>query len=89
MVNLGSSLLILGLLVPVFTRLKTERNHKKELANATIKSNSVEDTKNVTKNVTIYPNHGNNPVTDDFKQISRIAERSETFQSFKQRVESK
>ena len=31
MVNLGSSLLILGLLVPVFTRLKTERNHKKEL----------------------------------------------------------
>ena len=89
MVNLGSSLLILGLLVPVFTRLKTEKNHKKELANATIQSNSVEDTKNVTKNVTIYPNHGNNPVTDDFKQISKIAERSETFQSFKQRVESK
>jgi hypothetical protein len=31
MVNLGSSLLVLGLLVPVFTRLKTEKNHKKEL----------------------------------------------------------
>lgn len=30
-VNLGSSLLILGLLVPVFTRLKTQKNHKKEL----------------------------------------------------------
>ena len=30
-VNLGSSLLILGLFVPVYTRLKTQRKHKKEL----------------------------------------------------------
>ena len=31
MVNLGSSLLVLGLLVPVFTRLRTRRNHHNEL----------------------------------------------------------
>lgn len=32
MANLGSSLLILGLIVPVFTRMKTKKNHEKDLA---------------------------------------------------------
>ena len=34
MANLGSSLLILGLIVPIYTRMKTARNHKKDLERA-------------------------------------------------------
>lgn len=87
MVNLGSSLLILGLLVPVFTRLKTEKNHKKELQ--MLNSKISNDNRNVKENVTITPNYGNNKFNNDFKVIGSVADSSETFNLFKQRVESK
>ena len=99
MVNLGSSLLILGLLVPVFTRLKTEKNHKKDLiaqgAGVGFSGASVENVKNtpnVTQNVTISQNHGNNSSSGTLDKVKTDAEKNKTFQSFqsfKQVVERK
>ena len=83
MVNLGSSLLILGLLVPVFTRLKTEKKKKKEL----MAKMSVENTPNVKENVTIQNKNSNFSFSGDFKNMRTGADNSETFQLFKQRVE--
>lgn len=91
MVNLGSSLLILGLLVPVFTRLKTERNHKKELLAGAGVNNKIATTPEGTKskeNVTINNQHGNFQGLEIFKNMRKDADKSETFQLFKQRVES-
>ena len=68
-VNLGSSLLILGLLVPVFTRLKTERNHKKELLAQ----------QNNLNNVTINSKKENSGTFNNMKIVAN----NETFQSFK------
>ena len=92
MVNLGSSLLILGLLVPVFTRLKTEKNHKKDLlaqstgvngANGVNgASENVLSTPNVTQNVTISPKHGNNNSLATFGNMKVNAEKDNSFQSF-------
>ena len=73
MVNLGSSLLILGLLVPVFTRLKTEKNHKKEL---------LEQDEKI-KNVTISQKNGNFHDSEVFKNLRTDLSKSPTFQSFK------
>ena len=89
MVNLGSSLLILGLLVPVFTRLKTERNHKKELlAGMELKNNDVKNADNSKENVTFYQQSGNFEGLQTFKNMRKDADKFSTFQSFKNRVES-
>jgi len=72
MVNLGSSLLILGLLVPVFTRLKTEKNHKKELA--------MQAEKQKQQNVTISQYHGN---SESLGVFDMMKSKPQTFQSFK------
>lgn len=73
MVNLGSSLLILGLLVPVFTRLKTEKNHKKELLAQNEKQ----------QNVTKFENNSNFCNSDVFKTLRTDLEKCPTFQSFR------
>ncbi len=82
MVNLGSSLLILGLLVPVFTRLKTEKKHKEELLAQAEKSN-------VNDNVTISAKHGNSDFSEAFNNTKSVADKNNTFQTFKQIVERK
>lgn len=85
MVNLGSSLLILGLLVPVFTRLKTEKNHKKDLLAQSLNGangENVKNTPNVTQNVTISPKHGNNNSSAVFDNMKVNAEKDNSFQSF-------
>jgi hypothetical protein len=76
MANLGSSLLILGLLVPVFTRLKTEKNHKKDLE----KQNSMEQTnvglmenEKLCKQTLQNPQkHGNSSVFQSFKKTVEV-----------------
>ena len=89
MVNLGSSLLILGLIVPVFTRLKTERNHKKELLAGMTSDNKTDKTAgNSKENVTIYQQHGNFKGLETFKNMRKDADKFSTFQSFKNCVES-
>ena len=70
-VNLGSSLLILGLLVPVFTRLKTQKNHKKDLlAQQNVNNNGT---------TTTPQNH----VDDRIKNISTNMQSNSTFTAFK------
>lgn len=71
MVNLGSSLVILGLLVPVFTRLKTKKNHQKDL-----------EQQKINQNIALKPevNSGKAP------QIIKIHNNSSTFTKFKQKV---
>ena len=89
MVNLGSALLILGLLVPVFTRLKTEKKHKAELEAQGINGTNGQ---NVNKNVTKSDNNGNYISSGTLKDMCEVADRNKTFQSlntFKQIVESK
>ena len=76
MVNLGSSLLVLGLLVPVFTRLKTEKKHKKELLAQKENMKSKE-------NVTFSEKNGNSDHSDVFKNIRTGVEKNSTFQSFR------
>lgn len=76
MANLGSSLLILGLIVPIYTRMKTAKNHKKELElaqnqqnnNVTFTSNKINTQQNLTK--------------------TQFTSNSKVFQSFKEHVES-
>lgn len=72
MVNLGSSLLILGLLVPVFTRLKTEKNHKKELL-----------AQQEQRNVTISQHDSNKISSEVFKTLRTDADKNQTFQKFR------
>ena len=79
MVNLGSSLLVLGLLVPVFTRLKTEKNHKKELL-AQNRGNCAAKSKD---NVTISEENGNFDSLGVFKHLRTGVEKNATFQSFR------
>lgn len=70
-VNLGSSLLILGLLVPVFTRLKTQKNHKKDLlAQQNVNNNGT---------TTTSQNH----VDDRIRNISTNMQSNSTFTAFK------
>ena len=73
MANLGTSLLILGLIVPVFTRLKTEKNHKKDL---------LEQNKRI-QNVTNSENNSNFHDFEVFKYLRTDSEKNPTFQSFK------
>lgn len=76
MANLGSSLLILGLIVPIYTRMKTAKNHKKELelANSqqtnspSFTSNKISTQQNLTK--------------------TQFTSNSKVFQTFKEHVES-
>lgn len=70
--NIGSSLLILGLIVPIFTRMKTKKNHQKELM---LQDNK--DKINFTQNVNVHD-----------KMISSIDVRdfNSTFTAFKQQV---
>ena len=82
MVNLGSSLLILGLLVPVFTRLKTEKKHKQELM-------AQAENANVNQNVTISLKHGNSEPLGALNKTKVVADNNNTFQTFKQIVERK
>ena len=74
--NLGSSLVILGLLVPVYTRMKTAKNHKKELELANSQQNNalsftskqIDTKQNLTK--------------------TQFTSNSKVFQAFKEHVES-
>lgn len=76
MANLGSSLLILGAIVPFYTRMKTSKNHKKELelANSqqnntlSFTSNKIDTQQNLTK--------------------THFTSNSKVFQTFKEHVES-
>jgi hypothetical protein len=70
MANLGSSLVILGLLVPVFTRMKTKKNHEKDL-----------ELKNANQNLAQKPEIN----TEKPLQIAKIHS-SSTFQKFQQQV---
>ena len=73
MVNLGSSLLILGLLVPVFTRLKTQKNHQKELlANQNNKTNETRPEQvQQDKIKTLKTNINSNSTFTAFRQIAK------------------
>jgi hypothetical protein len=79
MVNLGSSLLILGLLVPVFTRLKTEKNHKKEL----LAQEQGSDLLKRNNYVTNAEKNGNSDFSGVFKNLRTDADKNSTFQSFR------
>ena len=70
--NIGSSLLILGLIVPIFTRMKTKKNHEKELM---LQDNK--DKINIPQNQDIHD-----------KIVSSIYDRdfNSTFTAFKQQV---
>ena len=69
MVNLGSSLVILGLLVPVFTRLKTEKNHKRDLERQGVNQNIALNTElNSVKAPQIVKIHNNSNTFTKFKQ---------------------
>lgn len=69
MANLGSSLLILGLIVPIYTRMKTAKNHKKdlELANAQNNTNFTSNKINTQQNFTKPPFTSNSKVFQAFK----------------------
>jgi len=72
-VNLGSSLLVLGLLVPVFTRLKTKKNHKKDLMaqqNNTAVQKQTEQKTDSSQKVT-KTNINSNSTFTAFKQIAK------------------
>ena len=75
-VNLGSSLLILGLFVPVFTRLKTQKNHKKELL-------AQEQAKNL-QNVNFSSKKGNSDFSGIFNKVNTKSNENSTFQLFRQ-----
>jgi hypothetical protein len=71
MANLGSSLLILGLIVPFYTRMKTAKNHKKDLEAANNNPiNNVNFTSNklsLQQNVTKLPENSNSKIFQTFK----------------------
>ncbi len=82
MVNLGSSLLILGLIVPVFTRLKTKKNHAKDLANG----NSLNMNNNNMVNNDSAPQQSK--VCEQKLQIPQNHDKYTNLQTFKRLVES-
>jgi len=75
-VNLGSALLILGLFVPVYTRLKTQRNHKKELLEQ-------EKAKNL-QNVNFSSKKGNSDFSGVLNTVNTKTDTNSTFQLFRQ-----
>ena len=83
MVNLGSALAILGLLVPVYTRLKTEKNHKKELMEEHANKNKPITQENSKENVTISQKHGNSSFAGTFNNMNVCNDNNKTFQSFR------
>ncbi|MCM1264953.1 MAG: hypothetical protein NC200_02035 [Candidatus Gastranaerophilales bacterium] len=81
MVNLGSSLLILGLIVPVFTRMKTKKNHAKDIAGA-----GVNNTVNQTTNNDVQ-NKQQTKVCEQKLQYSKNHGKYTNLQTFKRLVE--
>lgn len=77
MANLGSSLIILGLLVPVYTRMKTAKNHQKDLEAAKL---AQANQPNFTSQKNIAQQNLTKP---------QFTSNSHVFQAFKQQVESK
>ncbi|MBO6272406.1 hypothetical protein J6O48_06470 [bacterium] len=82
--NIGSALMILGLMVPVYTRLKTEKNHKKELLANEKRAEAVNNPQNVKENVTISKQHGNYNFSGTFNNMNTCVNNNKTFQSFRQ-----
>ncbi|MCD8378190.1 MAG: hypothetical protein LUB59_05325 [Candidatus Gastranaerophilales bacterium] len=73
-VNLGSSLLILGLLVPIYTRLKTHKNHKKDLL--------AQQNSDIADNLT--ENKSGHKQNDKFSYYNANIDSTSTFTAFRQ-----
>lgn len=76
--NLGSALLILGAIVPIYTRLVTNKNHKKELENG--------HAQNVNKNVNFVTKSSKNDFSGTLYGYNTFISMDPAFESFRKRI---